>query len=61
MSNKEYEHIKSVGDTIFVGFCVGMLFLLISAFIISFICISNKEKNAKQEKVMEEARIASVF
>lgn len=61
MSNKEWEHINSVGNVIFVGFCVGILFILISAFTISRIYISNKEKIAKQERIAEEARIASVF
>ena len=57
MSNEELEkHINSV-SIILAGLCIGFIFLLILAFTIS--CIY--KKNAEQERIAEEARIASVF
>ena len=54
------KHIDSV-SVILAGLCIGFISLLICAFIFSNLYISNKEKNAEQERIAEKARIALVF
>ena len=61
MSNEEIKRINNVSDAIFYGLCIGIMFILLSGFTISRLYISNEKKIAQQEKVEEEARIASVF